>query len=515
MKLNFKTFSVNTFLTEGVSDFGISHIEDLDIEAFLRVLENIKDFTGVQKLDGSNLRVGLDDKGNLYTSREQKGGLRFYSESNFPKNSAFDGFRAAHAVLEKIEGYILEVLVPGESINLEILYGPQPNTVLYGKDNLNYIALLEMLPGDDPSIDPDQNKISKLMKLIDKKIFVVKTPFSDTTDGKIIARVPNTSSWKFITSDIVPKHEISEINFGKELGALKGFLKRENDVAEKLGIDLTNFEIMKDRNRDLSDERKKVEDKVFNEFKLPIKDKLLELVYKQRPSVRGTLGQDDSNAYKGIEGIIFTNQLTRERFKIVDKDVFSEINKFNYQVRNSIASRIRTTDINTTIVSRGGILGNTKIRVINLFGLQNADMPTQTKKVLEKFKGRDKEETISNITKSLGQLNFQAIKRKIQAIYISGLDDLEDALESFKSGADDYNLQLKNGQTIKYTKEIKRRTLMVFAETRRNIIEILNDVRHCTDMFDLIDIFFKKQLDQMFEKVKSDKNVKKDKNVKI
>ena len=90
------------------------------------------------------------------------------------------------------------------------------------------------------------------------------------------------------------------------------------------------------------------------------------------------------------------------------------------------------------------------------------------------------------------------MRRKIQAIYISALDDCEEALDAFKIGADDYKLQLKNGTTIKYTKEIKRRTLMVFAEARRKLIEMLNDVRRANDMYDLINLFFKDQLDDLF-----------------
>ena len=344
MKLNFKTFRAQSILCEGTSDYGISHVEDLDVESFIRCVEKLHEFEAVQKLDGANLRVGLDESGEMYTSREQKGGKRFYRESDFPKNSAFDGFRAAHAVLEKAEGYFVQILVPGESINLEILYGPQPNTVFYGKDNLNYIALLEMLPGDDPSKDPDQGKIKQIMKTLDGKVFTVKTVFSDTTDGVTIIRTPNVSDWKFTVSDKVPEHEVKSVNFVKELGALKAYLRSENQAAKDAGRDLTNFEMLKDRNRDFTEIRKEVEDKILNDFKLPIKKKLLDLIYKQKPSLRGMTSQDDG-AYKGIEGIIFTNPKSREKFKIVDKDVFLEVNKFNYQARKAIAGRIKKTII--------------------------------------------------------------------------------------------------------------------------------------------------------------------------
>lgn len=91
------------FLTEGNNDYGITHLEDLDVETFIRSVERIHKLEAVQKLDGANLRGGLDEKGRLYSSREQKGGKRFYDQKDFPKNSAYDGFRAAHEVLKKIE----------------------------------------------------------------------------------------------------------------------------------------------------------------------------------------------------------------------------------------------------------------------------------------------------------------------------------------------------------------------------------------------------------------------------
>lgn len=496
MKISFKEYRSKSILVEG-SDYGIPHIEDLDVEAFIRVIENINEFDGVQKLDGSNLRVGLDESGELYTSREQKGGKRFYRESDFPKNSSFDSFRAAHLVLEKVEDYLKQYLKPGDAMNLEIIFGEQPNTVFYGKDNLNYIAMLEMLPGDDPSITPDQGKIDDLMKVFDNKTFNIKSVFSDTTDGITIIRVPNVTTWKFTVSDKVPKSEIEEIDLDNDLGKLKTFLRTDNEIARKSGRDLTNFEVLKDRTRDLSDEKKSIQDIIMNDYKLPIKEKLLGLIYKQKPSLRGATG-DENGAYQGIEGIIFTDPKTLERFKIVDKEVFSAINKFNYQARNGISGRVTTSNPDMPLESRGGIVGESRIRCIQLFSLENAEMPQQTKKVLEKFKLENKEETIVSIVKSLNQLNFQSIKRKFQAIYIAGLNDCEDALDTFKMGNDDYELPLKNGQVIKYTKEIKRRTLLVFAESRRNLIEMLNNIRRCNDMYDLVSMFFGDQIEQMF-----------------
>jgi hypothetical protein len=449
----------------------------------------------VQKLDGANLRMGLDEKGELYTSREQKGGKRFYEQRDFPNTSAYDGFRAAHAVVQKISPEIKSVLSPGEAVNLEVIYGDQPNTVFYGKDGYNYLAFLGMLPGDDPSKDLDQSKVKKLNTLLKGKTFTVKTIASDTTDGELIARAPRLTDWQLAVSDTVSKEHINDMNFEKEISSLKTFLKKENPVASKLGRELTNFEVLKDRSQKLADEKQTILDKISTEYKVPIKKKMLELVTKQKPSLRGQI--DDEGAYEGIEGIIFTNPDTQETFKVVDKDVFTSINKFNYKVRKGIAGRIVSSDPEQTIDARGGIVGEARLRTVKLLGLENAELPTQAKRVLSKFEGDSKEETIGNIAESLHQLNFDAIKRKIQSIYATSIDDLEDDLDTFKKNADSYEYELPDGKKIKYTKEIKRRTLMVFAEAKRTLLSMMLQVKKCSDMYELVELLFKRQLSSM------------------
>lgn len=487
-------FSKFIQLNEGSSDYGIAHIEDLEVEAFLRSIENIKNLTAVQKLDGANLRAGLDESGKLYASREQKGGKRFYSQKDFPKSSAFDGFRAAFEVLKQNEDIIEDIMSPGEAMNLEVIYGAQPNTVFYGKDNLCYLAILEMVIGDDPSIDPDQDKVKQMYsKFKDRGVIHIQTMASDTVDGKNMARAPKTTDWKITKSDPVVGHD--SMSFGTEISGLKKFLKDQNRVAFKAGKDLTNFEVLKDRSRELGEERKALDEKIKKEYKLPVKAKLLTLLSAQTPSLRGKIG--DQGAYNGIEGIIFTDPKSREKFKVVDREVFTRINQFNYQVRKGIASRTVSVNPDQPKEQRGGIVGEARLRAINMFGLSNADLPNQAKKVLANFKGSERRETIKNIVDTLHQLNFQAIKRKIQSIYVSALDDLDDSLDAFKTNSDSYKLKLENGKEITYTQEIKRRTLMTFAEANKTILEMLSSIRKSNNMAEMLEVFFSRQLDDL------------------
>ena len=491
MKLNFTKFRQ---LNEG-ADYSIPHVEDLDVESFTRALKDLRKLRAVQKLDGANLRGGLDENGKFYTSREMKGGKRYYSQRDFPARSAYDGFRAAHDALSKVKPEIESVLAPGEAFNLEIIFGNQPNTVFYGKDNMNYIAFLEMLPGDDPSIKPDQKKLAKLMDLLKERTVAAKTEFWDTTDGMTMTRAPQLSDWRFTVSDRIPSDELDKINFESEIKELETFLSDSNEVAKQQGKDLSNYEVMKDKSRDLADERKHLNQKLTDDFKAPAKQKLLKLVYSVKPSLRGDVGA--SGAYDGIEGVIFTDPKTNEKFKVVDRDVFTKVNQFNYQVRNGVVGRITSADPNLPIEKRGGILGQARLRATKMFNLEGVELPQQTKKVLDQLRGDSRDETIKNIADSLHQLSFESLKRKLQAIYIATLDDLEESLDSFKIGAANYNLELENGQKITYTPEIKRRTLLTFAEARKEIIKILNAIRKCNYMEDVIELFFRKQLDDM------------------
>lgn len=483
-----------SFLAEG-NDLSIPHVEDLDVEEFVSSLKKLKELEAVQKLDGANLRMGLDSSGKFYTSREQKGGKRFYSQSDFPVNSAYDGFRAAHEALKKVEPQLKQVLKPGDAVNMEVLYGPQPNTVLYGKDGVNYVAFLEMLRGDDPTQPLDQTKVKRLRKLLRDQVVHVKTDFSDSTDGSSITRAPKISDWKFTGSDSVDPSDVDEVDVGPTLKKLEKFLSRSNEAASGLGLDLTNFEVLKDKNHKLSSERAALNQTVLDDYKLPIKQALLKLAAGQQPSLRGNVGGD--GVYDGIEGIIFTDPETRKKFKVVDRDIFTKINKFNYQVRKGISSRAVSTDPDLPLETRGGIIGQAKLRALRMFGLENAELPSQTKKVLEKLKGSTRAETVKNLVTTLHELNVPALRKKLQAIYISALDDLEDDLDKFKQHADEYELELDNGKKVKYTPEIKRRTLMSFAEARNDIETMLKRIRATDDLRGLIEVFFGKQLDDI------------------
>lgn len=498
---SFKTFMVESVLNEQktyISE-GIAHIEDLPIEDFLFAVENFNKMIATQKLDGANLRVGFDGEGRFYTSRESKGGKRFYKISDYPDDFiAYEGFKSAHQALEKKKGEIKEVIGAGSACEIEVLFQRQPNAITYGKDGLNYIAFLRMLvtPNDET---PDQKKIKLLNDKLENDLITVNSYVTDTDDGENLTTTEEVVKWKFITPEKVPSKDLKSVNLKKEISALKKFLNEPNKKAIKLtdGEVKTNYDVMSMRRKELTDEREKVKDLVQNNYKLSIKDTLLRnFIRNMKPSIQDSNLDPDEDL--GIEGVVFLDPVTQKQFKIVDKDIFTTINSFNFVVRSNISGNIRSADPLTTLANRGGIAGDARIRMISLFGITGLSTTLNVKRTLKKFGGDSPEELVVNMAKSLKQVNMQATKKKMEAILISTIEQLGEALDDFKENSDKYKQKLTTGKTVGYTKEVKRRTLLTFAETKRSLTELLAQVKKSKNIADLIVAMFGKQIKDIF-----------------
>ncbi|HEY6436083.1 MAG TPA: hypothetical protein VIY47_05805, partial [Ignavibacteriaceae bacterium] len=79
---------------------GISHIEDLPIDTFINVLENLHEYEITEKVDGAEILFGIDERG-FYTSREAKGGNRVYSVEDYSVTFPTTYMRSAHILLEQ------------------------------------------------------------------------------------------------------------------------------------------------------------------------------------------------------------------------------------------------------------------------------------------------------------------------------------------------------------------------------------------------------------------------------
>lgn len=503
--LNFTTYIKVSALNEQKTYIweGIDHIEDLPIEDFIFAIENFNKMIATQKLDGANLQVGVDKDGKFYTSRESKrGGKRFYKASDYPEDViAYDGFRTAHMVLNKKKDIISKILGKGSAAEVEILYKRQPNAITYGKDGLNFIAFLRMLvtPEDET---PDQNKIKKLNDALDKEIITVNSKVTDSEDGEDLVFTKEDSKWKFTVPEKVSGDIFKTVNLSKELTSLKKFLNTENKKASKLGNPeiKSNYDVMISRVKDLKDEKERIKEIVQKDYKLAIKDTLLNtFVRKIKPGIQDERLHPDEDL--GIEGVVFLDPVSQKQFKIVDKDVFTTINAFNHEIRSNITGVVKTDDPLAPLASRGGIFGDAKIRISKLFGIDDLNTAAGVKKTLRKFGGDSPEECVVNMAKSLNQVNVQATKKKMEAILIATLEQLEEALQDFKNNADKYKKKLSTGKIVGYSPEVKKRTLLTFADTKRSLNKLLTTIKNSKNISDLIVAMYGRQIKEIFSEV--------------
>ena len=499
--LNFSTYLKVSALNEQKTYFseGIAHIEDLPIEDFLFAIENFNKMIATQKLDGANLRVGVDKDGKFYTSRESKGGKRFYKAADYPDDQvSVDGFRSAHMALEKKKDVISKILGKGSACEIEVLYKRQPNAITYGKDGLNYIAFLRML--DTPEDEtPDQSKIGKLKDALENDVVKINSKVTDSEDGEELTFTKEDSKWKFVTPEKITPEQFKSVNLSKELAALKKYLNTPNKKAKAVGNPdiVTNYDVMTSKIKELKDERERVKEVVQKDYKLTMKDTLLNtFVRKIKPSIQDSQLHPDEDV--GIEGVVFLDPVSQKQFKIVDKDVFTTINQFNHEIRANVSGTIKSSDPLASLANRGGIFGDAKIRMTKLFGIDGLSTASNVKRTLRKFGGDSPEENVVNIAKSLHQVNVQATKRKMESIIIATMEQLEEALQDFKNNADKYKKKLSTGKVVGYSPEIKKRTLLTFAETKKALRDLLAQVKKSKNIGDLIVAMFGRQIKEIY-----------------
>lgn len=505
MKSSFKEF-----LRDNIGDSpkkpeikSIPHIEDLDIDVLLDELVRLPKLICTEKLDGAALKFGLDSSGKFYTTRAGKGDPSLnYKVEDYSLSGAGNVFKAAHAALEKNLPIIKSVLSPGEAIDIEVLFGKQPNTVMYGSNDMNYIAFLKASEGTDLNKEPDQTKPLTLADALDDVTTSVRTTMLETPDGLQLIEQPLSTSWEFIVPKRVDGTMLRDAEIQELVSGLRAYLSAENATAALLEVGNTNLDMyqislntlamdMRDKAKAV---REKVQNTVMDDYIIPIKNQILDVFTRKFDSkVQNYISQPKDEI--GIEGVVFLDTDTEIQFKVVDKEVFREINKFNYAVRNNIRGRILTDDIYAPLKSRGGLYGNALIRIVKLFNIPGLARSNNVKKVLRKFKGTSIADTVENVTDTLVNTNFNAVKRKMIAIIDNTVEDLEDALEQFKKDYKSYKIELSNGKTmVGYSPEVTDRTLLVFAETNRDLGNLRSQIAKSKDISELVMNLFGKHI---------------------
>lgn len=453
---------------------GIEHIEDLPPEEFIQAVRNLSSMIATEKLDGSNLVFGFDIKGKFYTSRESKGGSnKIYNIEDYTNRAADNGFKSAHAALKQIAPKLKTIVKSGEAVEVEVLFGRQPNAIVYGA---NYIAFLRMIPGDNGEA-PNQSKIKQLHKELGGEQSTIEVPITTTEDGINIKTVPTKLTWKFTSVSFIDQHHFDKVDVSQELTTFENWLKTNPPSSfktKKAFLDATR------------------------QFKLPIKEKFLNSVVRSlKPALRDT--DVESSEDIGIEGVVLLDPNTGKQTKIVDKSVFTLINQFNYAIRNQIKGRgvniSNWADLFTVFDASinpnphtSSLYDDMLTRINEVVGIPGLEKYMGITRTLKKFNSPEE------FVKNWKIQNMDRAKPEIAGAIQEGIRDLNKARDQFTKEWKKYRLKLNSGREIYYTEEIKNRTLMVFAETLQELQGLLRDVQNAQTLADLAVAIFGKQL---------------------
>ena len=331
----------------------IVHIEDQSIDDFIKSVETLKDKTITEKLDGAYLWFGVDDRG-LYTSREGKSPKkgRFYNVTDYPMVSNYNGFRAAHLALEKVEDTITKILQEGDVVEIEVLFGRQPNTVTYGSEDKNFIVILRGVEGTP------EERVKAVAKALDGKAVNVESTIVTSPDGDALQLNDENMVWKFTNVKPIDTSKMDTSEVRDLLGELKKFAAAKNAAiagkTNKEVAELSMTSVPKEQREAAKIEKARVNNELMTRFKQPIKELLLnKFVRKIKPFLQSSELHPSEDI--GVEGVVVRDPDTDEQIKIVDKDVFTAINSFNSSVRSGVSGLVRTTDQDSAIEMRSGV----------------------------------------------------------------------------------------------------------------------------------------------------------------
>lgn len=451
---------------------GITHINDqtLPIEKFIEVLKNIGEFEATEKVDGANLWFGIDMEGKLYTSRGGKEGGEFYNQSDWGSDFKDTGFKSAHAALKDRENEIKAAgMNPGDVVEVEVLFGEKPNAIPYWP---NQIIFLRAISGD-----PDIERMADTLEGKTAAAEVENVPYTD--DGKTIERKNEAHKWTFSK---VQKYEVDadkiKADIDKHIKKLEVFLHKPNIAKLKLknkdgsiGVP-TNIEVLGLRatKPEIKEAKEIVKDVIDGDrdpdtgkrtgktgIRFEIKEILLNNLVRSAQSSLGPSIEDGG----WIEGVVLRRPGTGkdggdELFKVVDQDVFTAVNVFNFQVRGFLTTKHKGPD---SPDEAAGILGNLLRKMANVIG--HPQLGTiQAKRYLKKL-GAGAQEIVAEVAKGV---DLASTKSKWTA-------DIEKTNKVLEKILDQYQGQFKGkefidstGRTHKYDETIHKRTLQVFAE---------------------------------------------------
>ena len=338
-----KGIAIKASVIEG----GIPHIEDLDPEEFIDWVENFynENILAIQKLDGTfNMSVLKTEEGIQFT-RIAKGQPEPFTAEDLPKTPIYNALRGACTALDtpEVEKILNKYLDEGDAVDIEVLYGDQPNTIKYNLKN-NYLAFLRFITGKSGA-EAEKTLSSMVEELKPFDIKINNTVYYYNWDTENIENQIQEETWKFTKPGILTK--LSEkVDFTKDLESLKDWLSSKNDLIpqltnlEVMGINLNKVKILEQppyrevKMKNLKQAREAAI-KEANRRKLNIKNRMIESILKNANFEIGGSNQ---------EGLVLRNLETGKMTKLVDKEAFTKENKKNWYYMELATKGVKVDD---------------------------------------------------------------------------------------------------------------------------------------------------------------------------
>lgn len=470
---------------------GIKHIEDLKISQFVETIKSLDEYSLSEKLDGSNLVFGIDDHG-FFTSREQKGGDRYYDVTDYPVNYSTTYMRAAHITLsDHIEALVDGGLKKGDSIEVEVLYGALPNAVPYSNE-INRIVFLRTVSGT-----VDCEKLSQTMEH-KKSTFALKVPY--TPDGVDIQHGHETTTFEICNldrkriSDVLTAEE--RIHLNEHLSILEEYISRPAGIKDFTNLDIIELPLnMKPPSVDIP-EWKALKDTV-KQNRVPvtaiakdlvneIKQHLLDCIVRKTHSQFGPTIEDGG----WIEGVVLLHDTAGSQVKLVDKEVFTTIKDFVWKTRAELTEAPRSPD------KAQSLMGALSVTLAHGIGYPELGT-TNAKRHLRKF-GNTKEEILSAFPYAEHGISH-AKKHCLSAIgnYRTHLDR---KLQFYKQGRPNRKISVafpEGKRIFTYTADVHWRTLQTFSVCYERIDMLETNIKKCDSLEDLLEVIASRQLSSL------------------
>jgi len=318
----------NVFSSSIIS--GITHIEDLNPYEFVNWLKNLYEdhIELIQKLDGTfNMSIVKDETGIYYARLSKKQDAPFTSYS-LPKTPMYNALRGACKALDdnRLQDKLNKLLEVGEALDIEVLYGVQPNTIVYNLDS-NYLAILRYIKTTKSRIE----QIESIKKIISElKEIIVKIDndvyYFDWID-KEIKYISEEEVWKFTVPQVFNKEILKKknVSFAKDIKLIEDWLNSESNIQNLLNKDVLAINLIKvpkDKREEYKLARTQAENDIRN-LQKQVKSKMMEYILKD---INFDLG---GNVQEGIV-IKDLSDNSGRMTKLINRDQFTENNKRNW-----------------------------------------------------------------------------------------------------------------------------------------------------------------------------------------